>query len=249
MPVIARAFLCSKVGHRLLECEDSVGVLATKGRFAVADGATESFDSRRWARALTKLWVQARSIRFDPIEMLLTVHELGEWLARKWSTRAMPWYVAERATEPAFAAFLGLQLVPDAENRGYRWRAVALGDCCLVVVRRGHPFESFPLSTPEDFTIRPVLVSSKPSADPGPMLKAVVVREGCVEPGDTIWLLSDAVAKWMLEYGLRERPVLAVLEAACAQASDDALGQLVESERSAHRLRNDDVAIVRIEIH
>jgi hypothetical protein len=46
--------LLPKMAHRLSECEDAVGIDATRHRFAIADGATEAFDARNWAQRLAQ---------------------------------------------------------------------------------------------------------------------------------------------------------------------------------------------------
>src|SRR2546430_15397163 len=91
-----QSILLPKSGLRPSECEDAIGIRRDLGRFCIADGATEGFDSRRWARLLTKHWVASTRI--------LTREELRSWLKslserfeRHWAKRSLPWYTEEKA--------------------------------------------------------------------------------------------------------------------------------------------------------
>ena len=52
-----RSFLLPKAGHAYDECEDSIDGDPETGRFAVADGASESYAAGEWARLLTAAFV------------------------------------------------------------------------------------------------------------------------------------------------------------------------------------------------
>ena len=59
LQIIARQFVLPKEGSAADECEDAVAQSADASRFALADGATEAFDARRWAESLAEAWVEA----------------------------------------------------------------------------------------------------------------------------------------------------------------------------------------------
>src|SRR5262245_13635898 len=52
LPLHWRSFLVPKDGHALAECEDAIAGDPKLGRFAIADGAAESYASGDWARRL-----------------------------------------------------------------------------------------------------------------------------------------------------------------------------------------------------
>ncbi|MBO0697489.1 MAG: hypothetical protein J2P46_03780, partial [Zavarzinella sp.] len=54
-----RSFLVPKVGHGPDECEDAAAGDPDVGRFAVADGASESYAAGDWARLLVEAFVAA----------------------------------------------------------------------------------------------------------------------------------------------------------------------------------------------
>ena len=110
-----QSVLLPKAGLRPSECEDAIGIRADRRRFCVADGATEAFDSRRWARLLTKHWVASQGI--------LTHEALGVWVQavatrfeNHWTKKSLPWYAEEKAQDGAFAAFVGLAFLHSTED-------------------------------------------------------------------------------------------------------------------------------------
>src|SRR5918911_471453 len=125
-----RQFLLPKSGHTLSECEDAVGADLVNGRFAIADGATEAFDAGSWARLLAHGWVSMKEAALTPEEFRAWVLERGRALHDSWSGLSLSWYSEEKARAGSFAAFVGVQLDFESGVRG--WRAIALGDACLM---------------------------------------------------------------------------------------------------------------------
>src|SRR5829696_7044340 len=61
-----RHFLVPKSGHAAEECEDAIAGDPSAGRFAVADGASESYAAGHWARLL--------------VDAFVTTGPAGDWL-------------------------------------------------------------------------------------------------------------------------------------------------------------------------
>src|ERR671938_75945 len=110
LQVIARRFILPKEGSADEECEDAVASSADASRFAVADGATEAFDARRWATRLAEAWVTAKSAPLTVEEFRPWLAEQGEWLRASWEGRKLSWYAEEKRRAGSFAAFVGLRL-------------------------------------------------------------------------------------------------------------------------------------------
>jgi hypothetical protein len=223
------SFLVPKDGHAADECEDAVAGDPDLGRFAVADGASESFAAGDWARLLVETFVTAGPSR--------------DWLAgprAAWQTavagEALSWYVEEKRTAGGHATFLGLTTRPADE--GYAWEAVAVGDACLFHVVGGACLGSFPVDRAADFTSVPTLVNSKGGTP------AWKVRNGVLRPGEALLLATDALAQCLL----------ASAEAGSfaggdflTMAEDDDFALWVAAARATGRLRNDDVALGIVE--
>ena len=189
-------FLLPKAGLLSSECEDAIALCHRQMRYCVADGATEAFDSRRWAKLLTKCWAaHNRLLTREEFEPWLAV--LGNRLEQRWSRRVLPWYAEEKARGGAFAAFVGLAFIR-SEDR-FIWQAVALGDSCLVQMRDNAIVEALPISDPEAFGYHPTLIPSNRQRQQG-LGEQITVSSGNAEHGDSFFLLTDAIAAWYLPY-------------------------------------------------
>jgi hypothetical protein len=236
-----RQLLLPKLGQEVSECEDCIGIDTEACRFAVADGATEAFDARSWAERLARRWVQRQST--------LTVEEFRAWVAAEgrelqdsWNGLNLSWYSEEKARTGSFAAFVGVEL--DLEHGAPSWRAIALGDACLLHCRNGSLIKSLPLSRSESFNAAPILVASNSSLHESSMT-SVVIDAGKCESGDVLLLMSDATAAWYLQrLESGDAVALKLFDIKC----DEELNTFFDAERLAGRIRNDDLAIVRIEI-
>ncbi len=235
-----RQLLLTKLGQEASECEDSIAVDPQTCRFAVADGATEAFDARKWAERLAQHWVQREST--------LTLEEFRCWVAAEgrelqesWNGLSLSWYSEEKARAGSFAAFVGVEL--DLETDLPSWKAIALGDACLLHCRNGALVKGLPLSRSESFNTAPILVASDSTLHETSM-RSVVVDSGNCECGDVLLLMSDAAAAWYLKRIENGAGTGDVFETKC----DEELSRFFDEERLAGRIRNDDLAIIRIEI-
>lgn len=239
-----RAFLRQKEQNAAGECEDAIGVNAGALTFAVADGATEAFDAGNWARRLAESWVRAEPPPLSLEDFQAWAREQGRQLQGSWQGRALPWYAEEKARRGSFAAFVGVRFERGAA--GFTWRAVALGDSCLIQRRAGAILQALPLASHEGFNSTPLLVPSHEGVQASALSQAVV-REGTAASGDVFLLLSDACAAWYLEQFAARSGACARFDSLLAASHNDALAELLRDERRAGRLKDDDVAALRIE--
>jgi hypothetical protein len=234
-----RQLLLPKLDHDASECEDAIAFDIHTARFAVTDGATEAFHAQQWARNLAEHWVRN--------EATLTLEEFRKWVAAEgrelhdsWTGLTLSWYSEEKARTGSFAAFAGIEL--DLKSGTPSWKAIALGDTCLLHCRGAALLKSLPLSRSESFNSAPVLVASNCAAHESTM-QSVVVDSGSCENGDVILLASDAAAAWCLQRFENDN-----FDPQFLSAEDEELRRFFDAERQAGRIRNDDLAIVRIEI-
>ncbi|HVK08463.1 MAG TPA: hypothetical protein VM597_06760 [Gemmataceae bacterium] len=225
-----RTFVVPKDGHAADECEDGYACNNPAGRFAVADGASESIYAGEWARIMCEAFVA------DP-----AADGVGPWLdgARgRWSAHVSgqpaPWHIAEKLEDGAFATFLGVVI------QGGRWRAVATGDTCLFLIHQDALRGAFPVSSTGAFGTRPDLVGSLPAG----RVKSVAAR-GTVLPGDRLLLATDALAEWFLrEHEAGRSPWRELTGLSAADFPD-----WVTARRADRRLKNDDVTLMEIEVN
>ncbi|HLI64714.1 MAG TPA: hypothetical protein VKV05_15065 [Terriglobales bacterium] len=211
-------------------------------RFAVSDGATEAFDSRRWARYLVTTWVTTQRVHWSPEVFVQTAKLIGERFTRRIDQKTFPWYAAEKAASGSFAAFVGIEVTPNGE-----WKALAVGDCCMFQERGNELIVAFPLTAPECFNSRPALIPSLPQAIDA-AVGELKTCSGQLEDGDHIWLMSDAIACWYLtnHSGTAGRGSSPNRLLSAVLAGDAETAALIRNERALGNLRNDDVAVLYI---
>jgi len=239
---LVRAFSCPKLGSTPSEYEDDVrwnrgarGRRAAR-RYAVADGASESSFARAWASRLTQAYVYGRLSAGSLTADLVPLQ--AQWRAAV-AAKPLPWYAAEKARAGAFSALAGLTLHPDRS-----WTALAVGDCCIMHLREDVLLRSFPLSSPEQFGISPVLICSNPERN-ARLDGSLTTACGEWSLGDTFWLMSDALAAYTLG-AVREG---SSLPTEALPPTDPAESHAwLQRLRDERRIRNDDVSLLRVHI-
>lgn len=248
-----RAHLCwlPKAGNAVEDYEDAWATSPAEGgepgvfRCAVADGATETSFSARWARLLTDAYCAG-----ELAGATLTCHLAP--LQRAWQSEidalALPWYAEEKARAGAFAALAGLTLAAGSpEGAGGTWAALAVGDSCLFQVRDDALLVAFPCAEAAAFTSRPTLLSSNPASNVVAG-EALAETDGSWRAGDRFYLLTDALACWFLatwEAGGRPWSDLDPFDEPEAAADFTAwIGNL----RRSRALKNDDVTLLCVHV-
>jgi hypothetical protein len=188
------SFSREKFGNRGEENEDAVveNDLLYKNTnekmisLCVADGATESIFSRRWARKLVDA-VETKQIRAESFlnDLGILQNEWEEWLGNM----ELAWYAEEKAKQGTYAAFLLVDF--NLEKR--IWNALSVGDCCVFQVRKNKLIASFPYKSENEFNNSPNLIGTKINS------KISVLNEnGVYLEGDIFYLISDSLAKYIL---------------------------------------------------
>ena len=243
-PLRVNAFVMPKAGCSARECEDSVGVNPRGMKFCVADGATEAFDSRRWARLLTKSWVRSSRPVISQEDFAAWLPVAGDRLESQWESRQLSWYAEEKSRSGAFAAFAGLTF--EMFEGELRWAAAVLGDACLFRRREsGHLKDAIPDLSGGGFERRPTLIPSKRALQ-ARALDEMQFRTGTAEPGDVFLLLTDSIAAWYLNMRESDPARADDLEMRASLPCQTRLTNLLDEERQRATLRNDDIAIIRI---
>ena len=231
----ARGFRLARRGSTTDECEDAWAIDAEATRVAVADGATESAYPGVWARLLVERFAR------EPGEWPGWIAEVQpRWLdaVRQPDTPPVPWFVEQSLARGAFATFLGVRFAEESAE------VIAVGDSCLFHVRDGRLERSFPLEDSSAFGNTPWLVGSRTSPDEVPRRQGMSCRLD-LRPGDRLWLMTDALARWFLvESEADRRPWDALGD--LLDRPDEEWAGWVEALRDTRALRNDDTTVVGI---
>lgn len=233
-----RALQLAKRGNRPDELEDALAANATLGRFAVADGVTDSIFSSTWARLLVQKFVAE-----PPLDAL----PWNDWLQepraawqREIHQQPLPWYAEHKLSTGAAATLIGLQI----HSEGV-WDAIAVGDACLFHFRNHELLTAFPIQQSTLFDNQPAVLRSNPQDDN----LRVERRPGTWQAGDTFVLATDALAQWVLAEHEANAAVWMAIDQLIATADDlPRIEHEINRLRDSHRLRNDDVALVVVEV-
>lgn len=255
MRALTTSFWLARAGNDAAEYEDAYAPQkdgrhsARRLRFAVADGASESMLSGRWADVLARTW--CKSERASTTEVLnAAMAEFDEARTayldeRGRQDRPVQWFEEPGLARGAFSTFLGVQFSTRRSSSG-TWTATSLGDTCLFHVRDDELMTSFPLKSAADFGSSPNLVPSR-TDDVERVVMHMEQRDGEWRSGDLFVLATDALSAWFLqEVDAGGAPWMQIQ--GFSERGQAAFAQWVSGLRTERRLRNDDVTLVRIEV-
>jgi len=239
------AFRLVRRGNSPEEYEDAFAGDATAGRYAVADGATESCFAGLWARLLVEEFVHNTQCGVEQwAEHLSAIRE--QWWASV-SGRPLPWYGEAQLEQGAFAAFLGLTLAV-SDDSPPAWQAVAVGDTCLFHTRGATLLAAFPLSESNQFGSAPDLVGSRLPVGKIDE-KQVFWRDGSGQHHDRLWMMTDALARWCLsEHEAGANPWGEMESLLASSETNEGFAAWIEAARTDRGLHNDDVTLLVIDI-
>lgn len=247
-----RAHAFPKLGHTDDEYEDSWWPAPKRLEHdgvgfsgAIADGATESAFAREWANLLTADFGSRFPASCEDLHHRLLA------LSQQWRADIEPrctnWILEGKAAQGAHATLLAFE-IEDRRNGRLAWRALAIGDSCLFVLRAGRYARGLPLTAPEQFHQRPILLSTDPRQQ-----EQVIARydeflhTGEARPGDVFVFCTDALARFFLEQ-IRSNPGFARQLVTRATVRRKRFSDWLWKKRQAGRIRNDDLTLVTIEV-
>jgi hypothetical protein len=232
------AFCEPKHGSGPEEYEDAWAGNLAVGRFAVADGATESSYAGLWARMLVEEFVSTACL--EPATWSTWLPEVQTRWEEAVGKQPLPWYAEIKWQQGAFATFLGVMVQLS------RWQALAVGDCCVFHVRGRRLCRAFPVGHSHDFSNTPWLVSSRGFA-PDMMAGRELRCAGEYQSGDRLWLMTDALAKWFLQVAEAGQQPWDLLEPLLVMAEAKvSFRSWIMALRNGRQIRNDDVTLMGI---
>lgn len=207
--------------------EDASACAKGRGVFAVSDGASESFASRRWARILVDRYLRQPAID-------------DAWLAEAIATyrtafdrSAMSWSAQAAFDRGSFATLLGLRFDPTGVS------VLAIGDSLAVLVEDGRIRETFPYDEPEQFRANPLLLSTIHDRNAA-ILSGDFATHWPLKSGSRLYCMTDAIGAWLLS---NRQPRLAALQSLRTHAD---FVDLVEAARADGTMRRDDTTLLVI---
>lgn len=207
--------------------EDATACANVKGIYAVSDGASESFASRRWARILV-----ARYVRQPIIDESWLAHAIASYWAT-FDRAAMSWSAQAAFDRGSFATLLGLRFDTSGVS------ILGIGDSLAVLDDGAEIRATFPYTEPEQFRANPLLLSTIHDRNSA-ILAGEFTTHWCLDRSSKLFCMTDAMGAWLLS----DRPErTARLRALQTRAEFVAL---VENARADGTMRRDDTTLLVI---
>lgn len=219
--------------------EDSYEFLISAGRIALSDGASESFDSRTWARIVTSQFVD------DPA---INASWLGECIRRyadQFDVHSLSWSKQASFNRGSYATLLGVEIFPEKQTMD----VIAVGDSICAVLENEMLMTTFPYDQHEQFQQRPEIFSTISSHNAfvsesnfySKHFRTFPVRSNL---RTALLCMTDALGEWALRGQAEGEPQWSRL---LSITDTSELEELVTSERAARRMRIDDVTLLHID--
>jgi hypothetical protein len=123
-----------------------------------------------------------------------------------------------------------------------------MGDTCLLHTRGPALLRAFPLDRSRQFDNCPALVGSRMSPEEVRQRQSLWL-DGRGQPGDRLWIMTDALAKWCLAEHEAQRNPWGELELLLTlPEGSDRFASWIEGLRDARGLHNDDVTLLAVEL-
>ena len=231
--------------------EDSFGCDEARQLFVLSDGASESFNSRLWARVLVGVGLEVRPgsprAHCQFLRHCINVYE------DRCREGVRTWAEEAAYARGSFATYLAVRGARAPEE------AIVLGtgDSLAVLAADGELVSSFPYTTAEQFAERPHLLSTRPALNRlGGIDVVEALRSLCREDpggalhrrwnlgefhGARILCMTDALGAWLLRGEQDGEPRLRRL---LELETEEDLRELVEEERRHRRMRRDDTTLL-----
>jgi hypothetical protein len=218
--------------------EDVLVAEPTVGLLALSDGASESFDSKTWARLLAMKYAIQPEISTDWLS------EAASEYVGSFDVSALSWSKQAAFDRGSFATLLGVQHL-DGHNA---IKVFAIGDTLAVFCDGTDLIDTFPYAHSEQFQEHPELFSTNSALNScfeGPDFAARHHRIWSTDHRREPMLLcmTDALAEWALRSSEVGNPVwdrLIAINELCD------LEALVNQERQTKNMRVDDTTLVRL---
>jgi len=244
-----------KEGNSPEECEDSLRYTLEEQIFvgAVADGASQGYESRVFSRILCDHFVSEfkEALPYDETairEKFQTfldgvIKAFDDEITEKTKEKELKWYEENAIKTGSFSTFLGVVLNSE-KGEGY---CIGVGDCFLFQIK---PFEKepteedikhLPIVYPENYAEQsntPYLLATE-SRYNGQLSDNLYLSPIKVEKGDAIIMATDAFSYFLIDH-LENRRIIKDVP----RCSEEGLRLIVDSGRKNKNLKNDDVAVI-----
>lgn len=219
------------------ENEDAIELALDSSKIIISDGASESYDSKTWARLLVGNSIKLAELSGDWLSGLIADYEA------KFDLANLPWSKQAAFARGSFATLLVIEnLIEDEIN------LFSVGDSLAVLLNNTEFVESFPYLLSEEFKQRPELISTNS------VLNTFLESPDFISKRKKTWsikdvsnpivlCMTDALGQWALRNCEEGNPVWQKL---CDIQNEDEFNELVITERLGKNIRIDDTTLVKL---
>lgn len=220
------------------DIEDRLEIADDNSRVVISDGASESFDSKTWARILTSNYVKQTELNEDWLNNAITQYEsCFDLTSLSWSKQAA-------FARGSFATLLAIDQSFGADTV----KIISVGDSLAVFLDGDQLLESFPYVQADDFQQQPELICTNPLSNTfvslenfPPKHQKIWFLQGRITP--IVLCMTDALGEWALRHWQENDPRWDQL----THIRDvTQLESLVMQERETKNMRVDDTTLVSI---
>lgn len=228
--------------------EDSYKIDSTTNTFSLSDGATSSPEAGAWSRMIVE---ENSSCGSDKKEVIKNFPKIKEKWDKYWEQRkndilnkSHGWWTETILEKPNGATYCSLTFDTDYKNqKEVSWRALAIGDSCVLHFREGKLLKSFPIDDPLCFTDRPnLLKTTNTQEELESEVKGINEISGIAQKGDTFVLATDALAEWILKYVPNSQELKQKILLSTSYNLD--FEKFILEERKYNRLKDDDSTLI-----
>jgi hypothetical protein len=218
--------------------EDAFAFSADCRRLALCDGASESYDSRVWARLLASKFAD------DPTFSQEWLQSAIDDYMREHDFASMSWSQQLAFERGCFATLLGADYNPATGKVAL----IGVGDSVAVLFDNGVLAKAWPLNDPARFRERPTLLSTlhehnKFTQSPEFDAAGRDVIDLADYGNPTLLFMTDALGEWTLRMSREEPGRLSDL---LSIRTEEQLAALVLAERASKRMRVDDSTLIAL---
>ena len=240
-----RAYSTHRIGDLSTDNCDSIYVVDETLRFAISDGASQSFNSGLWSRLLVQAWVDT--------DERPTIERLAADCSTKWVSQSTQEVsdipnnalLITKMKDGSSATFGGIRWISDATTGGF-WEAILVGDVLLLVTHTDSKGATTVQSTapyvkPADFPTSPDQLRTSP---PHLSRKAETLhlrnRDGL-----GFVLLTDAVARYAISLCARGTDLFSIFP--FFSSSESEFRTWVGNLRNLGQIEDDDSSILFVQ--
>lgn len=218
--------------------EDAIELAIDHGRVAVSDGASESFDSKSWARLLVKQFVSQPELKTNWL-----TEAVADYLIQ-FNQVQMSWSKQASFERGSFATLLGIEHFIEHGTVD----VLGVGDSIAVLLDEDDFVDSFPYVRAEEFQQRPELFCTNATHNSffsssdffSRHHKTWSIKE---RTAPIVLCMTDALGEWALRNAQEGHSMWQTI-VGIKNLSD--LQKLVLEERQMRRMRIDDTTLVKL---